>query len=109
MTMRVPFFILLLCAPAFVCAQCPDELSRNTPALTPTIRALLMLERPAAMSVEQWEKVIENPNNRQDLQIKIYKEETIDPCDLPPNDWYIILPGRRPPEKDPRVAVKSAH
>ncbi len=91
---------LFLLAPVWLCAQCPIELSRMS-ELTPTIRALLMLERPATVSVEQWAKVIENPNNRQVLQIKIYEEETIDRCELPPGDWYILLPGRRPPEKEP--------
>ena len=62
-----------------------------------------MLERPTTVTVAQWEKIIENPDNQQDLQIKLYEEETIDRCDLPPMDWYTILPGRRPPEKEPRL------
>ena len=104
MIIRSVILALLLFAPLLLSAQCPDQAPVTSEALTPTIRALLMLERPAALSVEQWTKVIENPDNHQDLQIKIYQEETIDPCEFPPNDWYIMLPGRRPAEKEIHVA-----
>ncbi len=102
--MRTLFILCLLLASVRLRAQCPpaDQL------FTPTIRALLMLERPTTVSVAQWEKIIENPDNRHDLQIKLYEEETIDRCDLPPMDWYIILPGRRPPEKDPRLLPSTS-
>lgn len=107
MIIRTALFNLFLLAPMWLCAQCPAELARASEPLTPTIRALLMLERPTTMSVEQWAKIIENPDNRHDLQIKLYEEETIDRCDLPPMDWYIILPGRRPPEKDPHLVPST--
>lgn len=97
--MRSLFLLLALCIAASLKAQCPLE--RNE--LTPTIRALLQLERPAALSVQQWEKVIENPDNLQDLRVKIYEEDRFGPCALPPADWYILLPGRRPPEKEVHV------
>lgn len=106
MNMRKLLFCPLLFAPLLLSAQCPGDSTGRRELLTPTVRALLMLERPATLSVEQWEKVIENPNNWMDLQIKIYEEETIDRCDLPAADWYIILPGRRPPEKDPRLFTR---
>lgn len=106
--MRALLFTLFFCASAAVSAQCPGKTQGASEVLTPTIRALLMLERPAVLSVAEWEKVIENPDNWQDLQVKIYEEESIDRCDLPPMDWYILLPGRRPPDKDPRLVASRS-
>jgi|GEM_PF-3144159 len=107
MTMRVLVFILFIGNTVALSAQCPDGPSSGNEVLTPTIRALLMLECPAALSIPEWEKVIENPDNWQALQIKIYEEETIDRCELPPASWYILLPGRRPPEKEPLIVRKD--
>jgi hypothetical protein len=77
-------------------AQCPH----GARALTPTIRALLMLEKPDALSEEQWTKVIENPANRQDMPVVIYEQDRFDPCELPQGWWYVIYAGERPEEKE---------
>ncbi len=101
MIMRSFLFSLLLFVPLLLSAQCPGAPHSTTGELPPTLRALLMMERPATMSVEQWKKIIENPGNWIDLPVKVYEEETIDLCELPSSIWCFILPGRRPPEKDP--------
>ena len=91
----VPTALLALAAPGAM-AQCPD----TDPALTPTIRALLMLEKPAALTEEQWTKVIVNPANRLDMDIVIYEEDRFDPCELPKSWHYVLYAGRRPKEKE---------
>ncbi len=101
--MRTLLLPLLLLVAAVTNAQC----SPDSTLLTPTLRALLTLERPATVSVEQWEKMIENPANRLDLPITIYEEDTMDTRELPKAQWYILLPGRRPPEKQPTWGLHS--
>ncbi|WKZ66402.1 MAG: hypothetical protein QY325_00415 [Flavobacteriales bacterium] len=100
--MRSTFLIKLFGAVVLVAiaqqtaAQCPDRSSD----LTPTIRALLMMERPAVLTAEQWTKVIENPANRQDMQVVIYEEDRFDPCELPQGWWYVMHAGVRPKVKE---------
>jgi hypothetical protein len=109
MAMRSAFLIKLFSAVVLAAfaqrtaAQCPDGAS----ALTPTIRALLMLERPAVITAEQWTKVIENPANRQDMPVVIYEQDRFDPCELPQGWWYVMYAGERPEEKE--VILRNAH
>ncbi|MBL7982590.1 MAG: hypothetical protein JNL52_12360 [Flavobacteriales bacterium] len=104
--MRDTNIIVLFCMLTLACWA--TEAAAQSPAfsgeLTPTIRALLMLEKPATVTEEQWVKIIDNPANRMDMPIIIYQEETIDLCDLPEGYWYLPLPGRRPLEKQPKLA-----
>jgi hypothetical protein len=97
--------VVVLFAPLWLAAQCAGDPATSQQALSPTIRALLMLEKPATVNEEQWVKIIENPANRMDMPIMIYQEETIDLCDLPEGYWYLPLPGRRPLEKQPKLAT----
>jgi len=84
-------------------AQCPDGASD----LTPTIHALRMLEKPAVLTEEQWTKVIENPANRQIMEVVIYEQDRFDPCELPQGWWYVMYAGERPEEKE--VILRNAH
>lgn len=111
MTMSTASTIRIICALALACcaqcasAQCPDRASD----LTPTIRALLMLERPEALTEEQWAKVIENPANRQDMQVVIYEQDRFDPCELPQGWWYVMYAGERPEGKEVGVVAEGDH
>ena len=62
-----------------------------------------MLERPEALTEKQWAKVIENPANRQDMQVVIYEEDRFDPCELPKGWWYVMYAGKRPVGKEVRI------
>jgi hypothetical protein len=97
--------VMLACSVHCAAAQCTDL----TSDLTPTIRALLMLEKPASLTEEQWIKVIENPANRAEMPVFIYKEDSFDPCELTQGWWYILIAGKRPAEKEVRLLdqVKS--
>ena len=108
--MEHPHLLKTLCLLALACvvSQATAQEGASPGELTPTLRALLMLERPATVTEEQWTRVIEQPANRLDLPITIYEEETIDLRELQKAQWYIMLPGRRPPEKQPQVAAGCA-
>lgn len=98
-TIRIICALALACYAQCASAQCPVAASD----LTPTIRALLMLEKPAVLTEEQWAKAIENPANRQDMQVVIYEEDRFNPCELPQGWWYVIYAGKRPVGKEVRI------